>query len=331
MELRDFGRTGLRVTPVGLGLAALGRPAYIAAGRDADLGEGETRSLDSMEARSHEVLDAAWAAGIRSLDAARSYGYAERFLASWLRGRAIDPAAVTVGSKWGYRYVGEWRMDAEVHEVKDHSAAMLARQWPESRDLLGPWLRLYQVHSATLESGILADTAVLADLARLRADEGLVIGLSVSGPRQADVIRAALEVRVDGVNAFASVQATWNLLEPSVGPALAEAHDAGWGVIVKEAVANGRLLEDHASLEPLREAARELGLPRDQLAIAAVLANPFVDVALSGAATVEQLRSNAAAVDAVGRVRDAGLPGALVSLAEAPAAYWAARSARPWR
>ena len=33
---------------------------------------------------------------------------------------------------------------------------------------------------------------------------------------------------------------TWNLLEPSVGPAAAEAAAAGWAVLVKEAVANGR-------------------------------------------------------------------------------------------
>ena len=119
---------------------------------------------------------------------------------------------MTVGSKWGYRYVGEWRIDAPVHEVKDHSLAMLRAQLPESRELLGPWLRLYQVHSATLESGILSDRAVLAELARLRADDGLVIGLSVSGPRQADVVRAALAVSVDGVNPFSCVQATWNVL-----------------------------------------------------------------------------------------------------------------------
>jgi len=68
---------------------------------------------------------------------------------------------------------------------------------------------------------------------------GLRIGLSVSGPRQAEVIRRALAVRVDGINPFQSVQATWNLMEPSAGPALAEAHDAGWGVIIKEALANG--------------------------------------------------------------------------------------------
>ena len=44
-----------------------------------------------------------------------------------------------------------------------------------------------------------------------------------------------------GCHFFETVQATWNLLEPSAGPALSEAHAAGMGVIVKEALANGRL------------------------------------------------------------------------------------------
>ena len=321
MERRRLGATGLTVTPVGLGLAALGRPAYITTGRDHDL--GEDRSLESMESRTHEVLDAAWESGVRYLDAARSYGYAERFLASWLRSRSVDPRDITVGSKWGYRYVGEWRMDAAVHEVKDHSLSMLAAQLPESRALLGPWLRLYQVHSATLESGILTDTAVLAELARLRAEEGLVIGLSVSGAHQADVIRAALDVRVDGVNPFACVQATWNLLEPSAGVALAAAHDAGWGVIVKEALANGRLLNEPVVLS----VAARIGAGADALAIAAVLANPWADVALSGAATPGQVRANAGAVDVVLEPHDLS---ELDACAEPADAYWRARAARAW-
>jgi aryl-alcohol dehydrogenase-like predicted oxidoreductase len=327
METRHLGTTGLRVTPIGLGLAALGRPAYITTGRDEDLGDGEDRSVEAMEARSHAVLDAAWDAGVRYLDAARSYGYAERFLASWLRERAIDPRDVTVGSKWGYRYVGEWRMDAPVHEVKDHSLAMLRTQLPESRELLGRWLRLYQVHSATLESGILSDRAVLAELARLRADEGLVIGLSVSGPRQADVIRAALSVSVDGVNPFGCVQATWNVLEPSAGRALADAHAAGWGVIVKEALANGRLLDDDPHLASIGAAAARHDTTRDAIALAAALAQPWAGVVLSGAATPGQVLSNAAAADV--RLAAHEVTG-LVALAEDPASYWAARSARAW-
>jgi aryl-alcohol dehydrogenase-like predicted oxidoreductase len=306
MERRPFGKSGLFVTPIGFGLAAVGRPGYITLGREHDL--GRDRSVEALEQRSHEVLSAAYDAGVRYFDAARSYGHAERFLASWLRARRLTPHAVTVGSKWGYTYVGNWQVDAKVHEVKDHSLPALQRQIGESRELLDGYLDLYQVHSATLESGILDDRAVLAELNRLRAS-GLIIGMSVSGPRQADVIRKALTVEVDGVNPFQSVQATWNLLEPSSGPALAEAHAAGWGVIIKEALANGRLAS------------------RDRVAIAAALANPWVDVVLSGAVTPEQIASNARALEAQLSESDMN---ELVSLAEPAERYWAERSKLPW-
>jgi aryl-alcohol dehydrogenase-like predicted oxidoreductase len=306
MQLRRFGATGLSVTPIGLGLAALGRPGYITLDREKDL--GPDRGVTALERRSHEVMGAAYGAGIQYFDAARSYGFAERFLASWLHQRALPPKTVTVGSKWGYTYVGDWQVEAPVHEVKDHSLAALERQLAESRALLGGYLDLYQIHSATLESGVLDDRQVLATLNTLRAS-GLTIGLSVSGPRQAHVIRRALEVEVDGVNPFQSVQATWNLLEPSAGPALAEANAAGWGVIIKEALANGRLAS------------------RDRVAIAATLANPWVDVVLSGAVTVDQLRSNAAAATlelAPEELAD------LKKLAEPPDQYWKTRGQLAW-
>jgi len=306
MALRPLGATGLSVTPIGLGLAAVGRPGYITVGREHDI--GPYRSVDALEHRSHEVLDAAYDTGIRYFDAARSYGFAERFLASWLRQRGLPPKAVTVGSKWGYTYVGDWQVDARVHEVKDHSLAALRRQIEESRAILGEYLDLYQIHSATLESGVLDDHAVLSELTALRAG-GLRIGLSVSGPRQAEVIRRALAVRVDGINPFQSVQATWNLIEPSAGPALAEAHDAGWGVIIKEALANGRLAS------------------QDRIAIAAVLANPWVDVVLSGAVTAEQARSNVLAATvhfASDQLTE------LAKMAEPADQYWNERSQLAW-
>jgi aryl-alcohol dehydrogenase-like predicted oxidoreductase len=65
-----LGRTGLSVTKLGLGLAALGRPGYIDLGRQEDL--GSARGVASMERRIHEILDAAFEAGGRYLDAARS-------------------------------------------------------------------------------------------------------------------------------------------------------------------------------------------------------------------------------------------------------------------
>ena len=57
MEPRPLGATGLKVTPIGLGLAALGRPGYITLDRGHDL--GTDRSVAALERRSHEVLSAA--------------------------------------------------------------------------------------------------------------------------------------------------------------------------------------------------------------------------------------------------------------------------------
>ncbi|MFC6666372.1 aldo/keto reductase [Deinococcus radiopugnans] len=219
---------------LGLGLAALGRPGYINLGHGEDLTD---KTVEAMREHAWTVLDRAWAAGLRYFDAARSYGRAEDFLGGWLRERGY-PA--TVGSKWGYTYVANWRTDADTHEIKSHDLDTLDRQWPETLEALGRQPDLYLIHSATLATGVLEDVRVLARLAE-RAAGGVRVGLSTSGPGQAETLRRALEVAVDGVNPFSAVQATWNLLEPSAGTALAEADAAGWAVVVKEAVANGRL------------------------------------------------------------------------------------------
>lgn len=122
------------------------------------------------------------------------------------------------------------------------------------------------------------------------------------------------------------MQSTYNVLETSAGPALAEAHDAGLTVIVKEGMANGRLAAAHAP-EPLRAVAEETGLGCDAVALAVILREPWAGVVLSGAATVVQLTSNlhAAAVD----LTDDQLA-RLAPLTETPEAYWQHRSTLPW-
>ena len=318
---------------VGLGLAAVGRPAYITPGRDADL--GASRTVEELETDARALLDAAYAAGVRHVDVARSYGLAERFLGGWLRSRPevdrVDRVdRVTVASKWGYTYVGGWRLDADVHEVKDHGLAAFERQLAETRDELGERLDVYQVHSITPDSPALVDEALHERLGALR-DSGVVVGFSTSGARQADVVRAATALEVGGSPLFGVVQSTWNLLEPSVGPALAEAAAAGVRVVVKEAVANGRLTGAEADPSPgARAAARladDLRVPLDQVAIAAVLAQPWVSVVLSGAVTPTQLRSNLAAstLDLAPDHLEA-----LLAQAEEPEAYWRNRSRRAW-
>jgi aryl-alcohol dehydrogenase-like predicted oxidoreductase len=321
MDNVTLGRDGPQVSRIGLGLAATGRPAYITTHREADF--GDNRSEDALRTRTWELLDAAYAGGVRYVDVARSYGSAESFLSRWFASRG-DMRDLVVGSKWGYTYVGGWDMAAAVQEVKDLSLATFERQYSETSALLGHRLRLYQVHSLTVESGALEDTALLAALARRRRG-GPLLGITTTGPRQAETIGRALEVRVDGVQLFSSVQATWNLLETSAGDALAEASDAGWAVLVKEALANGRLARggDVASAgTPLEGEAVAAGVEPDALALAAVLARPWATVVLSGAATVDQLRSNLRALDVVVE----GLP----ELAEPADQYWAERSARRW-
>lgn len=306
------------MSAIGLGLAALGRPGYLNLGHGDDL--GTDRTVAGLERRCHEVLDAAYEEGVRHLDAARSYGRAEEFLASWLEARGIGPGAVTVSSKWGYTYTADWRVDADPPEVKDLSLDTLRRQLAETRSWLGPWLSLYQIHSATVSSGVLDDAGVLEELAWLR-DGGVLVGLTVTGTDQSETIDLALER-----GGFDSVQATYNLLERSAGPALERAHAAGLRVMVKEAVANGRLAP-RGGCAPLEAVAERLGATSDAVALAAVRSRPWVDVVLSGAATAEQLRSNLAALE----VRwSAELDDELAGLAEPGEAYWSTRSGLSW-
>ncbi|CAL2061129.1 Aldo/keto reductase [Streptomyces murinus] len=320
-----FARLATATTPtchIGLGLAAVGRPGYINLGRDDDL--GADRSVDALRARTHELLDAAYAQGVRYFDVARSYGRSEEFLAQWL---AANPGIddVVVGSKWGYTYTADWSTDAERHEVKDHTLATYERQRAESDALLGDRLDLYQIHSLTPDSPALTDKELHARLAEAAA-QGLTIGFSTSGPRQADTVRAALAVTVDGEPLFRTVQSTYNILEHSAEPALAEAHDAGLTVIVKEGMANGRLADPNAP-EALKSIAAEEGLGCDAVALAWILRRPWAGVVLSGAATLTQLSSNlhAPAVDL-----DADRMTRLATLTEEPREYWERRGQLPW-
>ncbi|MER6184006.1 aldo/keto reductase [Streptomyces sp. NPDC001652] len=320
-----FARLATATTPtchIGFGLAAVGRPGYINLGRDQDL--PESRSVDALRARTHELLDAAYFQGVRYFDAARSYGRSEEFLADWLNARP-DIDDIVVGSKWGYTYTAAWTTDAEKHEVKDHSVQTYVRQRGETAELLGDRLDLYQIHSVTPDSPALTDKELHAKLAEAAA-AGVSIGFSTSGPAQADAIRAALAVTVDGEPLFRTVQSTYNALETSAAPALAEAHDAGLTVIVKEGMANGRLADPYAP-DALKAVAAETDLGCDAVALALILRQPWAGVVLSGAATAGQLASNlhAAVVDL-----DEDQLARLAGLVEEPQEYWARRGQLPW-
>jgi aryl-alcohol dehydrogenase-like predicted oxidoreductase len=323
MQFRKLGQTGLRVSRLGLGLAALGRPGYINLGHHHDLIQADVRS---MQAQSQKVLEAAYQKGITYFDAARSYGRAEEFLGNWLQ--AQIPTDVIIASKWGYVYTADWQIQASQHEVKEHSIETLEKQYLETQQHLGEYLKIYQIHSATLESGVLDHSAILERLAELKKS-GLKIGLSLSGVGQAETLEKALRVEQNGSRLFDTVQATYNLLETSVEKMLKLAHQEGMGIIIKEALANGRLTERNTDVNfadkllRLQHYAEHYGATLDAFALAFVLQQPWVDVVLSGAANVEQLVSNVKAIE-LAPLLD------LEDFSESPERYWQERAKLEW-
>ena len=326
MERVQFGKTHLRVTRIGLGLAALGRPGYINLGHKDDL-QGNY-DVDAMASHTHKMMELAYQKGIRYFDAARSYGKAEQFLAGWMG----DKRDLVMGSKWGYTYTADWKVDADQHEIKEHSIAVLDRQWGESLETLGRQPDIYHIHSASRESGVLQNTRVIERLWALK-DQGVVIGLSLSGSKQSETLEQSMELRSGESHLFQSVQVTWNLLETSTTSALLKAHDAGYGIIVKEALANGRLTERNRSagfkdqMDVLLSIAAKHGTGVDAIAMAFVLHQKWASVVLSGAATTKYLLSNLNALEVSLDNEDIRL---LRQLGESPADYWNTRSELDW-
>jgi aryl-alcohol dehydrogenase-like predicted oxidoreductase len=151
-------------TQIGLGLAALGRPEYINIREDSNIDKSKT----AFKTNAFDVLDFAYQNGVRFFDTAPSYGLGEHFLLDWKNARQHKD--VTLSTKWGYTYVANWELGFEgKHEVKEHSVSKLNEQWETSKALLLQ-LKIYQVHSATIESGILKDTSIHERLFQLKKE-----------------------------------------------------------------------------------------------------------------------------------------------------------------
>ncbi|MCZ6704031.1 MAG: aldo/keto reductase [Ignavibacteria bacterium] len=329
MELIQFGNTKLKVSKIGLGLAALGRPGYINLGHRVDL--KSNYDVAAMKLKTLQLLDLAYAKDIRYFDAARSYGKAELFLSEWIKSKDNEKH-FTVGSKWGYTYTADWKIDAEKHEIKEHSIEVLNRQWSESKDLLGERLNIYHIHSATIESGVLENIDVLKKLWELRT-LGMVIGLTLSGDNQTETLQKALTVKSGDDFLFQSVQVTWNILERSTTDVLMSASQSGIGIIIKEALANGRLTSrnDEASFfnkkEQLQVIAKKYNAGIDAISIAYILRQPWVSTVLSGATTQEQLESNLKALKVELNESELNI---INSMVEPPKKYWTTRSELVW-
>tara|TARA_R110002049_G_scaffold30345_2_gene103953 strand:- start:7241 stop:8176 length:936 start_codon:yes stop_codon:yes gene_type:complete len=310
-----------------LGLAALGRPEYINIREDDVIDKSE----EVFKSNAFSVLDSAYKLGIRYFDTAPSYGKGEAFLNEWNATKKYSD--VVLGTKWGYTYVADWELGfTGAHEVKEHSLNKLQEQWQTSKKLL-PALKIYQVHSATFESGILENDDVLNQLFEIKKQTGLKIGITTSGLNQSKIIEVALKIKIENADLFDSFQVTYNILEQSTHTILKRILQQNKTVIIKEALANGRIFRNekfphyqklYSTLDAL---SKKYNVGTDAIALRFVMAILAPTYVLSGASSKEQLEQNMKA-EKFTLENDELL--SLQSLIIKPEKYWKERSQLRW-
>jgi len=276
---------------LGLGTAALGRPQYI----NVRLEDCDNSDLNAFRNKSFTVLEEAYNLGIRYFDTAPGYGLAEELLLDWLQTK--NDKAIEVTTKWGYTYTANFDPNATVHEVKEHSLSKLKEQWNFSKKLL-PYLKVYQIHSATLETGVLENTAVLEYLSFLKKEHHLKIGLTTTGTNQVEVIKKALDVLVDGKQVFDLFQVTYNFLDQSLSEISSELHRQNKSIVIKEALANGRIFSNEKyphykkMYASLKKTATKHNVGVDAISLKYCEQTITNAIILSGASNRNQLKEN---------------------------------------
>lgn len=314
------------LSTIGLGMASIGRPHYINIKQENVVSE----DLDAFWQQGWHALDHAYAAGVRYFDTAPGYGFAEKLLIDWLRQQ--QPQDVEVATKWGYTYTANFDINAPVHELKEHSLSKLNQQWQQSQALL-PYLSSYQIHSATLESGVLENQEVLHRLAELKEQHHLKIGLSVSGEEQLTILQKALAIQINGLDLFDAFQMTYNILDQSVAEIIPELHQKNKRIIVKEGLANGRLFPTtryphYKSLyQILNHLATSYGVGVDAIALRFSFEMLAPCIVLSGGYTPRQIDENLKALDFSFTQNELEI---LKTFAVSPRAYWQERKSLQW-
>jgi aryl-alcohol dehydrogenase-like predicted oxidoreductase len=308
-------------TQIGLGLAALGRPDYINIRQNNNI----DKSKIAFKNNAFNVMDFAYKNGVRNFDTAPSYGLGEAFLLDWKNSRQHKD--VLLSTKWGYTYVANWEFGFQgKHEIKEHSLLKLNEQWKTSKALF-PQLKIYQVHSATLESGILKDNSIHERLFQLKKEYGLQIGITTSGSNQSEILNSAKDIAVKNDLLFDSFQVTYNVFEQSTFNTLQQLKAMGKTIIIKEALANGRVFTNEHAKKQLEALSKTYDVGVDAIALRFIIDTLQPNVVLSGASTSNHLNQNLKALDFKLLSKDLEL---LKTLTIGSKAYWDERSDLTW-
>ena len=312
---------------IGLGTAAIGRPTYI------NIRKEKTKNNFSLEAfrqTGMEMLDAAYQKGIRYFDTAPGYGMAEQMIIDWVKEKAYQD--IELATKWGYTYVANFDLNAKQHEVKEHSLKKLKEQWEQSKTLL-PLLKNYQIHSATFETGVLENEAVLNHLAALKNEHGLLIGITSTGANQLEVLKKALDIKVNGKELFHLFQVTYNIFDQSLAALAIEISKQNKKLVIKEALANGRVFPNEKyphytkAYQLLNQLSQKYKVGIDAIALRFCIDSIPIYKVLSGVNNHPHLDDNLKGVDF--KLEEVDIT-ALKELAINPTQYWKERKQLGW-
>ncbi|MDQ2661684.1 MAG: aldo/keto reductase [Actinomycetota bacterium] len=298
LEYRSLGRSGLRVSAVGLGGNNFGR-----VGTAAETQEG-----------TDAVITAALDAGVNFIDTAdgygREYGLSESLLGTALRGHRDE---VVIATKFGHAGMSSplsaWGAKGSRRYIRLAVEGSLRR-------LQTDWIDLYQLHTPDPETPIDETIAALDDLVR----EGKVRYLGHSNLSGWQLAEAEFVARELGATRFISAQNEYSLLargaEAEVLPA---ARHFGVGFLPFFPLQNGLLtgkfrrderpadtrimrqrrhLVDDAPwdvLDRYRAFAEARGLTMLEVTFGWMLAQSALTSVIAGATKPEQIRQNAAA------------------------------------
>jgi 1-deoxyxylulose-5-phosphate synthase len=297
-EYRSLGRSGLRVSAVGLGGNNFGR-----AGTATETQEG-----------TDAVVVAALDAGVTFIDTAdvygRVYGLSETLLGAALRGHRDG---VVIATKFGHSGIPSplpaWGAGGSRRYIRLAVEGSLRR-------LQTDWIDLYQLHTPDPGTPIEETLAALDELVR----EGKVRYIGHSNLSGWQLAEAELVARELGVTRFISAQNEYSLLargaEAEVLPA---ARHFGVGFLPYFPLQNGlltgkfrrdetpadtrimrqrRYLVDQAPwdvLDRYRSFAEERGITMLEATFGWLLAQPALSSVIAGTTRPEQIRQNAAA------------------------------------
>ena len=213
MVLRQLGKTDIKISRIGLGTVKVGRNQAVKYPAPFDL---------PSDQKLLELLDEALALGLNLIDTAPAYGESEKRLAPFV-GKHRE--RIVLCTKAGETFaLGQSIYDFSPAAILASATSSLRRLNVETLDIL-----LLHSDGRDRENILSAKPA----LSKLKAD-GKVRAVGISAKTEEGVLFAVQE-RLD------VVMAPFSLTNQALGPALANAHRAGLGVIAIKGLQSGFL------------------------------------------------------------------------------------------